>query len=62
MAEIQIGTGRRSDEEEARPWDRKDRQGIARAVGIVHNLLHTCHRTREALYCSNRLVMIFLCG
>jgi hypothetical protein len=54
-------TGRRSGEEVDRPWHRKDRQGSARAVdhthqvlpcdhvvGIVHNLLHACHRTRAA--------------
>jgi hypothetical protein len=53
--------GRRRDEDVVRPWYRKDRQGISRAVdhthrvlpcdhavGIVHNLLHACHRTRAA--------------
>jgi hypothetical protein len=53
--------GRRSDVEVVRPWHRKDRQGIARAVdhthqalpydhavGNVHNLLHAYHRTRAA--------------
>jgi hypothetical protein len=51
--------GRRSDEEVVRPWYRKDRQGIGRAVdhthqalpcdhavGIVHILLHAYRKTR----------------
>jgi hypothetical protein len=53
--------GRRSDEEVVRPWYRKDRQGIGRAVdhthqalpcdhavGIVHILLLAYHKIHEA--------------
>ena len=32
--------GRRSDEEEVRPWYRKDRQGSAHAVGHTHQAPH----------------------